>query len=229
MSIFSRRLPFDRKIMLEKADRLQKGRRWRHALQLYRQVLAAEPRNAELHYRTAPLLARAKRDAEAWESFRVAAEAMDQQNEAGRHLRILRTAGATLPRNFEAQRALAQAERASQNSDAALEILLTAAERLARRRSRRQSILLLRDARQLAPAHPGVIHTLARRLGQDGQAAEALFLLDQLESRVSGEDHLRTSGLIWRIEPSLRHTWRYFTAWRDFRRQARPSARRARA
>ena len=81
MSILSRRMPFDRKVMLDQAERLQGGRRWRRALTLYRQVLAAEPRNAELHYRAAPLLARAGRGAEAWESFSIAADALDQKGQ----------------------------------------------------------------------------------------------------------------------------------------------------
>lgn len=217
MSIFSRRIPFDRKALLEQAERLQTGRRWRHALTLYRQVLAAEPRNAELHFRTAPLLARAGRSAEAWESFAIAAETLDQKGDEAQRLRLLRKAASVLPRHFEAHRSLARAERAQGNHEAALIALQACASRLSRRATRSQAVLLLRDACQMAPGSPPVLLDLAQCLGRDGQAAEALFLLDQLETRAKGADLLRTRRLAWRIEPSLRHSWRYFVAWRQNR------------
>lgn len=220
MSILSRRIPFDRKILLEQAERLQNGRRWRRALVLYRQILAAEPRNAELHFRAAPLFARAGRSAEAWESFALAAEALNQKGDDAQRLRLLRKAGSALPRSVEAHRALARAERAGGNQEAALKALQECAARLSRRATRSHAVLLLRDARQMAPESPLVLLDLAQSLGRDGQAAEALFLLDQLDARTAGEDLLRTRSLMWRIEPSLRHSWRYFAAWRECRRTA---------
>ncbi len=220
MSILSRRIPFDRKVLIDQAERLQAGRRWRRALTLYRQVLAAEPRNAELHYRTAPLLARAGRSAEAWESFAIAAETLDQKGDEAQRLRLLRKAASVLPRSFEAHRALARAERAQGNHESALQALQECAVRLARRTTRSQAVLLLRDARQMAPGNPAVLLHLAQFLGRDGQAAEALFLLDQLDTRTKDEDLLRTRGLTWQIEPSLRHSWRYFAAWRQYRRNS---------
>jgi hypothetical protein len=81
----------------------------------------------------------------------------------------------------------------------------------------------------MAPANPDVLLALARLLGRDGQAAEALFLLDQLDARVTDEDLLRTRALIWKIEPSLRHSWRYLVARREWRRGNTSHPRRARA
>jgi len=67
--LFSRRIAYDRRRLVEQADGLREGLRWRRALKLYRQVLAAEPRNAEIHFRVAPLLARRGRPFDAWHDY----------------------------------------------------------------------------------------------------------------------------------------------------------------
>jgi hypothetical protein len=50
---------------------------------------------------------------------------------------------------------------------------------------------------------------LCRQLARDGQSAEALFLLDHLDERAHGHDRRAGRALAWRIEPSLRHSWRW--------------------
>ena len=61
MPLFSRTIPYDRKRLIERAAELESGWRWRRALALYRQVLAAEPHDPDLHSRVAPLMARTGR------------------------------------------------------------------------------------------------------------------------------------------------------------------------
>jgi thioredoxin-like negative regulator of GroEL len=220
MPLFSRRIPYDRKRLLSEADGLRDGRRWRRALKLYRQILAAEPRNAEIHFRVAPLLARSGRHAEAWESFRVAAEGIsgDDSSRIALHQRAVKS----LPRSFEACRALASIWLRSQHPDRAERTLLEGSRRLRRRATRGQAIVLLRDAREIDPWNPSVVLDLCRLLAKDGRAAEALFLLDHLDERVSADDRRAVRALSWRIEPSLRHTWRWLRAGGE-RRGARGS------
>ena len=220
---------YDRKRMLERAETLRTGRRWRKALALYRQLLAAEPRNPELHYAAAPLMARAGLATEAWESFSVAAEALDQRDEKDKRLGLFRRAHKAMPKNFESCRALARAERASNDEATAIQVLLRGAARLKRRRTRGEAIVLLRDAWQIAPKNPEVVLALAKRLARAGRASEALFLLDGLDDRVQSRDLVQVRGLIWQIEPSVKHSWRWFSAWRDARGQLSPGAVRARA
>lgn len=231
MGFLSRRMVYDRKRMLEKADALRLGRRWRRALLLYRQLLAAEPRNAELHARAAPLMARAGLEAEAWESFSLAAEALEQQDEKAKRLKLIASASRALPRSFAACRALARAQRANNDEASAIETLLRGAERLEKwhRRRRGEAILLMREALQIAPRNPKIVLAISRSLARAGRPAEALFLLDGIEGKLRGHDLSRVRGLIWRIEPSLKHSWRAFTAWRDARGTPKPGTAGARA
>lgn len=217
MALFSRRIAYDRKRILDEADRLRGGWRWRRALELYRQILAAEPHDAEIHFRAAPLLARSGRPFEAWQSFRTAAARL-KDDRAGR-LALHRKAVAALPKSFEACRALARAELRDRQPDRACQTLLEGSRRLRRRRSRGEAIVLLRDAREIDAWRPEIVLSLCRLLARDGQPAEALFLLDQLDERVADADRLRARALVWRIEPSLRHSWRWLRA----RREAKPA------
>jgi len=209
MSLFSRRIPYDRKRLLDLADSLREGRRWRKALRLYRQILAAEPRNAGIHFRVAPLLARAGKQAEALESFRIAGEALEQAGEEAKVVSIRQQALKALPRSFEACRALARTEISRQRPEQALRLLVQGAHRLRRRKTRGEAIVLLRDAREIEAWNASVVIELARLLAKEGQAAEALFLLDHLDDRAEGDELAAVRRLTWRIEPSLRHTWRW--------------------
>ena len=53
---------------------------------------------------------------------------------------------------------------------------------------------------------------LARLLAKNRQKYEALLLLDQLSSRVTGVELRRVRSAQWRMLPSLAHTWLWFRA-----------------
>jgi tetratricopeptide (TPR) repeat protein len=212
VSFLSRRFPYDRKRMLARAGALESGWRWRKALALYRQILAAEPGCVEIHARVAPLLARSGRNFESWESFQIALLALRKAGDEVNERKTLRAAVRALPTCAEACRALARIERARDRSEVALRILRKGSGRMSRRGKRGEAIVVLRDAREIDPWDPPVVLSLCRLLKRDSQCAEALYLLDHLEERVSDDDRHAVRFLIWRIEPSLRHTWRWLTA-----------------
>jgi len=222
VSFLSRRIPYDRRRMLERASSLEGGWRWRKALALYRQILAAEPGCVEIHARAAPLLARSGRTFEAWESFQLAIGALRESGDVDNERKMLRAAVRALPTCTEGCRALARIERTRDRPAAALRVLQKGSDRLSRRGKRGEAIVLLRDAREIEFWNPEVVLSLCRLLKRDGQCAEALFLLDQLEERVTEEDRCGVHFLQWRIEPSLRHTWRWIMAARGQRRARSP-------
>jgi tetratricopeptide (TPR) repeat protein len=217
VSILSRRIPYDRKRMFERADALGGTWRWRRALTLYRQILAAEPLNAKIHARVAPLLARSGRSVEAWESFQIAVEALREAGDAGSARTLERQATRVLPKNFHACRALARTELARGSAGDALRILVEGSRRLTRARQRGGAIVLLREAREIDAWNPPIVLDLCRLLSRDGEPGEALFLLDHLEERVVGEELRTVRARIWWIEPSLRHSWRWMRAAREVR------------
>ncbi len=218
MSFLSRRIPYDRKRLLERASARADTWRWRSALAHYRQILAVEPECADLHARVAPLLARSGRGAEAWESYCIAANGFSRKGDAASERTLLAEAVRVLPRCAEAWRALARAELARNRASDAVRALAMGSRRLTgtgalrrfwpRSAQRGEAIILLRDARAIEAWNPGVVMTLARLLAQDGLPAEALFLLDHLDQRVSDSERSAVRALTFRIEPSLRHAWR---------------------
>ena len=145
MPLFSRHVPYDRKRLLERATQLESGWRWRRALALYRQVLAAEPHDPELHARIAPLLARSKRTYEARESFRLAQRGFER-NEDRKQLEAVHIAATrALPDDADIARSRARFERSQGRPDVAMRNLVAVSDRIARRR-RGEAIILLREA-----------------------------------------------------------------------------------
>jgi tetratricopeptide (TPR) repeat protein len=214
--LLSRRIAYDRKRLIRRAGELESGWRWREALRLYRLVLAAEPHDPEIHARVAPLLARSRRHYEARESFRRAVHGFRRMGDAKRAEATLVAAAEALPDDPDAARTRAVYERAQNRHQEALRLLVETSDRLARRRRwRGAAIVLLREANQIEPRHPEVLLRLARLLHRDGQAAEALFWLDQLEGRVPGRKARTHARLRLRIDPTFRHLWAWLRTPRD--------------
>lgn len=212
VSLFRRRVNYDRKRLLAEAERARAKGRCRRAVALFRRVLAVEPRNAELHARIAPLLAKTKQHFDAWQSFRLAGEALLNTNQAGESLALYREAARCLPRQIEAWQRLAELEHRLGRRKRAREILLRARRNFRSRRHRPQAIALLRAAREIEPWEADTVIDLARLLGSSRQAPEAQWLLEQLAQRSSGPQLRRVRRLQWRLEPSLRHTWYWLRA-----------------
>lgn len=210
MPLFSRKIPYDRKRLLEQAELATSKKRWRRAVAHYRQILAAEPRSYEIHYRIAPLLARRGRRFDAWESFRIAAEAPEIADDPRRTAALYASAVKALPRCVDAWRELSRAKLRCQESDAALATLLEGRKHFRKRRSACKAIVLLRDALELAPWQSEIVLDLTRQLFRSGQSAEALFLLEELDRRSrGGEERREIRRLVWRIDPTLGNTWRW--------------------
>ena len=214
MPLFSRHVPYDRKRLLERASQLETGWRWRRAMVLYRQVLAAEPHDPELHARIAPLLARSRRAYEARESFRIAIDGFTRNEDDRRLEATVRTATRSLPRDPDIARQRARFERSLGRQDKAMRHLVRVSDRIARRR-RGEAIILLRDANEIESRHPEVLLRLSRLLFLDGQPAEALFWLDQLEGRSAADHLIRARRLRFRIDPTFRNLWAWLRSGRD--------------
>ena len=225
MPVFSRGIVYDRKRLLDLAHRLESGWRWRRALSLYRQVLAAEPYDPELHSRIAPLLARSRRDYEARESFRIAQREFKRNGDTTRANEMITAASAALPRDPDVARQRARFERAQNRPEVAMRHLLETSDRIARRR-RGEAIILLRAANSIDSRHPQVLLRLCRLLFRDVQPAEALFWLDQLDGRVDGAEFISVMRLRFRIDPTFRNLWAWMRCRPGERKRSTTSRRR---
>lgn len=229
MALFSRKITYDRRRLLKAAEAATRKRRWRRAVLLYSQILAAERRNPEIQRRIAPLLARVGRRFDAWESFRAAADTPELAADPKRCATIYARATASLPKNVEAWRSLARACLRCEEPDAALAALLEGRKRFRKKRRNFEAILLLRDALELEPWKPEIVLDLARLLMRSGQSSEALFWLEALDEKVSGATRRQTRALIWRIDPTFGNTWRRWFQTKQVRSNLAASRRRRRA
>ena len=210
MSIFSSRQPYDRGRLLQAAARAHKKKRRRKAITLYRQVLAMEPDQPQLHAKLATLLAQKGERFDAWTSYKIASQQHLREGNVQDALTVLREAVRLLPGEFEVWQLLSRIERKEGQARHAKQTLVGAVKRF--RRDRPRAIYLLRRLREIEPWDFEAVLPLARLLAQNRQKYEALLLLDQLSSRVTGVELRRVRGAQWRMLPSLAHTWLWFRA-----------------
>lgn len=207
LSLFGRRTHYDRKRLLDEAERARGKGRDRQAIALYRRVLAAEPRNIELNYRVAPLLAKTGQAFDAWRCFQQVASSLSNGGQRAKALAVYQEAARHVPREFDTWMAVARLQLRLGEKSAARESLLEGRQYMNRRRDRPQAIALLRTALDLEAWHPDTVIDLATLLEASRQGEEARWLLEQLSQRARGRELARIRGYQWRMEPSLRHTW----------------------
>jgi tetratricopeptide (TPR) repeat protein len=212
LGLIRRRLDYDRKWLLAEAEKARIRGRRRRAISFYRRILAAEPHDATLHARVAPLLAARGKRFDAWQSYREAAQAQLKNKGHEEALALYREATQTLPLQIEAWQWVAKLELMRGRGDCALSALLEGRSKLGSKRRRAESIALLREARSIEPWRLDIVLDLARLLRRSDQTPEAQWILGQLAHRTEGRDLRIVRGAQWRIEPSLKHSWNWIRA-----------------
>jgi tetratricopeptide (TPR) repeat protein len=212
LRLIRRRTDYDRKWLLAEAEKARiRGRRQR-AISLYRRILAAEPHDPNLHARVAPLLAGAGKRFDAWQSYRQAAQTHLKNQSREEALALYRDATKTLPMQIEAWQWVARLELKRERREAAIGALLEGRTKFRSRRRRPEAIALLREARSIDAWCVDIVLDLARLLRRSGQSPEAQWILGQLAEKTSGRDLRIVRGAQWRIEPSLKHSWKWIHA-----------------
>lgn len=212
MRFIRRRTDYDRKWLLAEAEKARARGRRRRAIALYRRILAAEPQEPYLHARIAPLLAAAGKRFDAWQSYRQAAQTHLKNQRPEEALALYRDAAKTLPMQIEAWQGLARLELKRERREAAIDALLEGRTKFRSRRRRPEAIALLREARSIDAWRVDIVLDLARLLRRSGQSPEAQWILGQLAEKASGRDLRIVCGAQWRIEPSLKHSWKWIRA-----------------
>jgi len=211
--LFSRRgTQYDRKRILEQAVTAQQKGRHRKAANLYRRIIAVEPNNVDLQMRIAPCLAEAGQPFDAWESYRLAADALLKAARREHAHQLLRDAARRLPRCYEAWLGLASLELAMENKRAALDVLNRAQKNFRRRSQRSQAIALLKKMREIEPDELSTTMELARLLSKSGREDEALDLLGHVVEVASHTELKQIRKQQWFITPTVSHTWLWLRA-----------------
>lgn len=203
---------YDRVRIMESAARARRRGRRRKAIELYRQVLAHEPQNPDLHRKIAPLLAETQQPEAAFASYRCAAEALVRKGFVDHAAGVFREAVGRLPRRREVWEALADLEIARKKPVDAHRVLFEGHRHFRAKRQRSEAVLLLMRARKLAPRDFATGFALARLLARTGARGRALKLLDEMASWATGSQLRRIRARQFRLSPGLGAAWRWLCA-----------------
>jgi tetratricopeptide (TPR) repeat protein len=211
--LFGRRgKPYDRSRLLAEAVRARKKGRREKAIALYREVLAVEPENDDLHRRIAPLLAETKQPDAAWESYQRAVDGLAKKGFLGHAVGVLREASVLLPKQVALWEALSDLELKRRGAADAAEVLLEAQRHFRSRRERDRAISLLLRAQRLVPRSFAVNFELAKVFAKAGAPKRARGILNELASRSRGRQLRRVRGKQLRMSPTPFAAWRWLRA-----------------
>ena len=212
MGWFGRKRAYDRSRILDRAVRAAGRRRHKRAIALYREILAVDPNDVLVHRRIAPLLARTRRPADAWESYRRAAEQLGQQGFVDQAIGVYREACVHLAQEHRLWLALADLELSRGRPVDAVNALVDGSRRLRTRRTRGDALTLLQRARKIQPTafEPG--YELAGLLAGIGARDRARRILQELVPRARGRQLRKLRWRLFFLSPTPAAAWRWITA-----------------
>jgi tetratricopeptide (TPR) repeat protein len=203
MGLLVRGNSYDRQRLLDRAARARGRGRLKKAVELYRQVLAVEPGNTEIHQRVAPLLARTKKPDESFQSYRIAAEKLIRGGFVQQAIGLYREAVQQLPPRRELYLAISDLELERGRKPDAIGILLEGRKQFRRRRDWSDAIVLLFRVRKLEPHHLEATLDLATLLARSGNRGHAVRLLEEQAARLRGRELRRVRARHFRLAPGF--------------------------
>jgi len=212
MGWLSRKKPYDRSRLLKEATRARKKGKRQKAVALYRELLSVEPENADLHRRIAPLLAETKQPAEAWTSYRRAADRLVSQGFVEQAVGVLREASTYLPREPEVWGGLADLELQRNRPVDAHKVLLEGRRHFRSKRDLSHAIRLLFRARKIAPRDFHTNFDLAGLLAKAGAAKRARRLLEEIASWSRAGQLRRVRARQFVLSPTPAAAWAWLRA-----------------
>ncbi len=212
MAWLARNKQYDRTRILAAAAKARKRRRYQKSLELYQRVLEVEPENPDVLRRVAPLLARTRQPAEAWATYRRAAERLVEQGFVDQAIGVYREASSYLPTEVGVWQALADLELERKRPADAVNTLLEGRQHFRSKRLRRQCIDLLIRARKIAPSHFKVNFDLAGQLAKAGARERAVRVLEGLLPHAQRGQRRRIRARLFWISPAPGTAWRWLRA-----------------
>lgn len=210
MGLFSKK-HYDRNRIMNDAQRAEKAGRAKKAAAFYQEVLAAEPNNAEIHRRLAPLLAQTGDSPGAWRSYKHTVEGLVRNKQLDQAVAVLSEAGGHIPQQAGVWATLASVELKRGRAVDARKALL---DGRGFQRSRRQlplAIGLLQRALQLCPDDFEIGFDLADSLARARDRKRARPLLQRLAEAAEDEQQLRrVRARQFRLAPTPAAAWRWF-------------------
>ena len=210
--LFRREASYDRRKLLASAAKARKRGRAKRAIEYYRRVLEAEPHDAEVHRKVAPLLAGVGQHQAALDSFSQAMQGLLRGGFDENALGVCIEAAGFYPQKAELWETIARLRmKASQASDA-ISALMEGRRHLRRRKHLPDAIRLLEQANRIDPKNPTVSIDLSRLLKRSGQHARARAILAKLDVRPDSRGLRRVRFAQLRNDPSGRAAWLWLRA-----------------
>ena len=211
MAWFGRKV-YDRNRLLEQATQATRRRRRKRAIATYREILAVNPNDLQVHRKIAPLLAQTRKREEAFESYRRAGAQLGRQGFTDQAIGVYREACTHLPRDHRLWLALADLEVERGRPIDAVNALIEGSRQLRSRRTLQEAVALLQRARKIQPHAFDPGFELAGLLARHGGRAPAKKLLLELVPRVRGRQLRRLRGRLFFISPTPAAAWRWLAA-----------------
>jgi tetratricopeptide (TPR) repeat protein len=211
MGLFARKL-YDRNRLLEQATKAARRRRRKRAISIYREILAVDANDLQVHRKIAPLLAQTKQPTEAWESYRRAASQLGRQGFVDQAIGIYREACTHLPRDHRIVLALADLEVERGRPIDAVNALVEGSRRLRSRRTRQEAFSLLQRARKIQPLAFEPSYEMAGLLARNGQRDLARRMLHDMAKRTRGRQLRKLRRRLFFLSPSPASAWHWLTA-----------------
>jgi tetratricopeptide (TPR) repeat protein len=212
MGWLSRKRPYDRSRLLDRAARAASRRRHKSAIALYREVLAVDPNDVQVHRKIAPLLARTRQNADAWESYRRAAGQLTKQGFVEQAIGVYREACGLLSREHRLWLELSELEVKRGRPVDAVKALLDGSRHFRSRKTRGDALTLLQQARKIQPNAFEPNYQLAGMLSSIGARDRALRILRELAPRARGRDLRRLRLRLFVLSPTPAAAWRWVAA-----------------
>jgi tetratricopeptide (TPR) repeat protein len=212
MGWLSRKRPYDRSRLLDRAAKAAGRRRHKRAISLYREVLAVDPNDLQVHRKIAPLLGRTRQNADAWVSYQRAAGQLAKRGFVDQAIGLYREASTYLAREHRLWLELSDLEVKRGRPIDAVNALLDGSRRFRSRSARGDALTLLQRARKLQPNAFEPNYQLALVLTSIGARDRALRILHELAPRARGRQLLRLRGRLFFLSPTPAAAWRWLAA-----------------
>jgi tetratricopeptide (TPR) repeat protein len=204
---FGKKVEYDRSTALEAGDRARAKGKHKVAIAEYRKVLDADPDDAAVHTRIAPLLVRVGQHDDALKSFERAAEVYEKKGFTEKALAVRVQAAQAFPKQVELWEQVSQIHLDAGRKADAFRALIRGRMQQRGRAEREKAVALLQRALNIDDSHVMATLDLAHLLAQLGRKEEARPLLGRMGERTSGRLRRRIRWMQFKLWPSASRFW----------------------
>lgn len=208
---FKKPKSYDRGECLKAASKAVTRGKIKKAISEYMKVLAVDAEDHAVHIKLAPLLARRKKFAEAWDSFKIAASGYSLNGFDQKAIGVYTQAAKFMPKNPEVWEAMSYLYIKIGKRADAVQTLYKGHRNFKKKPHRGIAIKLLRKAFSIEPWNFEVTFELAR-LVKKTDIVEAFGLLEGLADRVNGKDLAKVRSTMFFMRPGFSTCWEWMKA-----------------